>query len=117
MTELLELTAAQAAERVRAGELSGRELFDAYRERAAAEDLNAFLWVADEAPPEPPAGAPPGEPAVGEAAARAGRPPEEQPGAGPAPPPEAAPETPPPPEAPASKEGTNPNPDPFRGFD
>ena len=45
--------APQAAERVRAGELSARELFEAYRERAAGEDLNAFLWVADEAPDAP----------------------------------------------------------------
>ncbi len=55
--ELLELTAAQAAGRVRAGELSATELFDTYRERAACEDLGAFLWVAEEAP-ETPAGAP-----------------------------------------------------------
>jgi aspartyl-tRNA(Asn)/glutamyl-tRNA(Gln) amidotransferase subunit A len=48
--EILRLTAARAAERVRAGDLSAVELFDAYRQRAAAEDLNAFLWVADEAP-------------------------------------------------------------------
>src|SRR4051812_33343312 len=45
--DMLQLTAAQAAERIRAGELSADELFDAYRRRAAAEDLNAFLWVAD----------------------------------------------------------------------
>jgi aspartyl-tRNA(Asn)/glutamyl-tRNA(Gln) amidotransferase subunit A len=53
MSELLALSAAQAAERVRAGELSPAELWDAYRGRAEADDLNAFLWVADE-PPEPP---------------------------------------------------------------
>ena len=47
MTELLSFTGAQAAERIRAGEIDARELFEAYRERAAAEDLNAFLWVAD----------------------------------------------------------------------
>ena len=47
---LLELTAAQAGERVRAGDLSPRELWDAYRERAAGDDLNAFLWLADEPP-------------------------------------------------------------------
>ncbi|MDQ3588319.1 MAG: Asp-tRNA(Asn)/Glu-tRNA(Gln) amidotransferase subunit GatA [Actinomycetota bacterium] len=51
--ELLDLTAAQAAERVRAGELSARELFDTYRERAAREDLGAFLWVTEEAPDTP----------------------------------------------------------------
>jgi aspartyl-tRNA(Asn)/glutamyl-tRNA(Gln) amidotransferase subunit A len=47
MSELLNFTAAQAAERIKAGDISGDELFEAYRERAAAEDLNAFLWVAD----------------------------------------------------------------------
>jgi aspartyl-tRNA(Asn)/glutamyl-tRNA(Gln) amidotransferase subunit A len=58
VSELLDLTAAQAAERVRAGELSAAELFDVYRERALADDLGAYLWVADSAPPEPPADAP-----------------------------------------------------------
>jgi aspartyl-tRNA(Asn)/glutamyl-tRNA(Gln) amidotransferase subunit A len=47
---VLDLTGAQAAERVRSGELSAAELWDAYRERAAGDDLNAFLWVAEEAP-------------------------------------------------------------------
>jgi aspartyl-tRNA(Asn)/glutamyl-tRNA(Gln) amidotransferase subunit A len=55
--ELTELTAAQAAERVRAGEIAPGELFDAYRERAAADELGAFLWVAEEAP-DAPAGGP-----------------------------------------------------------
>jgi len=54
VSELLELTAAQAAERVRAGELDPGELFEAYRARAAGDELNAFTWVAD----EPPQGAP-----------------------------------------------------------
>jgi aspartyl-tRNA(Asn)/glutamyl-tRNA(Gln) amidotransferase subunit A len=45
--EFLQLTGAQAAERIRAGDLSAAELFGTYRERAAADDLNAFLWVAD----------------------------------------------------------------------
>src|SRR3954463_2662233 len=53
MSELLTITAAQAAERIKAGELSASELFDTYRERAAADDLNAFLWVAEEAPGGP----------------------------------------------------------------
>jgi len=35
---------------VRAGELDPGELFDAYRERAASEELNAFTWVADHRP-------------------------------------------------------------------
>ncbi len=50
MSGILELTAAAAAERVRVGELSPRELWDAYRERAAGDGLNAFLWLADDAP-------------------------------------------------------------------
>ncbi len=55
--EILKLTAAQAAELVRAGELQANELFEFYRDRAAAEDLGAFLWVAEDAP-EIPADAP-----------------------------------------------------------
>ncbi len=50
MTELIDLTAAQAAERIRAGEISAAEVFEAYRERAAADELNAFTWVAEAAP-------------------------------------------------------------------
>jgi aspartyl-tRNA(Asn)/glutamyl-tRNA(Gln) amidotransferase subunit A len=50
MTDIVALTAAQAAAAVGTGDLDPRELFDAYRARAAADDLNAFLWVADEAP-------------------------------------------------------------------
>jgi aspartyl-tRNA(Asn)/glutamyl-tRNA(Gln) amidotransferase subunit A len=51
--ELLELTAAGAAERVRAGELSRGELWSFWRERAAADDLGAYLWVAEDAPDGP----------------------------------------------------------------
>jgi len=51
MSELLDLTAAQAAERVRAGDLDPADLWRAYRERAAADELNAFTWVAGEEPP------------------------------------------------------------------
>jgi aspartyl-tRNA(Asn)/glutamyl-tRNA(Gln) amidotransferase subunit A len=58
VSDPLDLTAAQAAERVRAGELSAAELFELYRERASAEDLGAFLWIADGAPKEPAADAP-----------------------------------------------------------
>jgi aspartyl-tRNA(Asn)/glutamyl-tRNA(Gln) amidotransferase subunit A len=58
VSELLQLTAAQAAELIRAGQVSAAELFELYRERAAAEDLNSFLWVADEPPPEAAADAP-----------------------------------------------------------
>jgi aspartyl-tRNA(Asn)/glutamyl-tRNA(Gln) amidotransferase subunit A len=55
MSDVIDLTAAQAAGAVQAGDLDARELFEAYRTRAAQEDLNAFLWLADEAPdaPEP----------------------------------------------------------------
>ena len=52
MSGLLDLSAASAAQRVRAGELEPNELFEAYRERAAADDLNAFTWVAERPPPE-----------------------------------------------------------------
>jgi aspartyl-tRNA(Asn)/glutamyl-tRNA(Gln) amidotransferase subunit A len=48
VSELGLLTAAQAAEKIRAGEVSADELWNLYRERAAADDLNAYLWVADE---------------------------------------------------------------------
>jgi len=48
--DLLGLTGAQAAAKVAGGEIDAGELFGAYRERAAAEKLNAFLWVAEEAP-------------------------------------------------------------------
>ena len=48
--EIIALTAAQAAAAVARGELDSRELFEAYRGRAAADELNAYLWVADEAP-------------------------------------------------------------------
>jgi aspartyl-tRNA(Asn)/glutamyl-tRNA(Gln) amidotransferase subunit A len=59
VSELLDLTAAAAAEAVNAGELDASELFDAYRRRAAADELNAFTWVAEGPPPAQPArGAP-----------------------------------------------------------
>jgi aspartyl-tRNA(Asn)/glutamyl-tRNA(Gln) amidotransferase subunit A len=51
MSEILELTAAQAAERVRAGDLGKGELWRFYRDRALADDLNAFTWVCDEDEP------------------------------------------------------------------
>jgi aspartyl-tRNA(Asn)/glutamyl-tRNA(Gln) amidotransferase subunit A len=50
MSDLVTLTAAEAIAAADAGQLDPAELFDAYRQRAAAEDLNAFLWVADEPP-------------------------------------------------------------------
>jgi aspartyl-tRNA(Asn)/glutamyl-tRNA(Gln) amidotransferase subunit A len=44
------LSAKAAADAVAAGDLDARELFEAYRTRAAADELNAWVWVADEAP-------------------------------------------------------------------
>jgi len=61
-SELLELSAAEAAEAIASGSLSAGELFDCYRERAtrdraAGEDgLNCFTWVAEEAPAQGAAG-------------------------------------------------------------
>jgi aspartyl-tRNA(Asn)/glutamyl-tRNA(Gln) amidotransferase subunit A len=52
--DILDLTAAAAAGRIRAGDLSASELFEAYRERAASDELNAFTWVAERAPNTPP---------------------------------------------------------------
>jgi aspartyl-tRNA(Asn)/glutamyl-tRNA(Gln) amidotransferase subunit A len=49
-TAILELTAAQAVAAVRRGDLDRVELFETYRSRAAADELNAFLWVAGEPP-------------------------------------------------------------------
>jgi len=54
MSDLIGLTAAQAAERVRAREVSAQELFEVYRERAAADELNAFTWLADGPPQSSP---------------------------------------------------------------
>jgi aspartyl-tRNA(Asn)/glutamyl-tRNA(Gln) amidotransferase subunit A len=50
MTDVVALTAAQAADAVASGDLDRTELFEAYRTRAARDELNAFVWVADEAP-------------------------------------------------------------------
>jgi aspartyl-tRNA(Asn)/glutamyl-tRNA(Gln) amidotransferase subunit A len=54
--DLIALSAAQAAERVRSKDLAPGELFEAYRARAAADaqagdgGLNAYTWVAEQAP-------------------------------------------------------------------
>ena len=63
MSELLTLTAAQAAERVRAGELDPGDVWEAYHRRAAADELNAYTWVAD-APGDVDTSGPLGENAV-----------------------------------------------------
>ena len=51
MNEALSVTAAEAAARIRAGELDAAELWHRYRERAAADDCNAFTWVASDGDP------------------------------------------------------------------
>jgi aspartyl-tRNA(Asn)/glutamyl-tRNA(Gln) amidotransferase subunit A len=51
MSELLHLTAAQAAARVRTGDLDRGELWRFYRDRALADDLNAFTWVCQDDDP------------------------------------------------------------------
>jgi aspartyl-tRNA(Asn)/glutamyl-tRNA(Gln) amidotransferase subunit A len=56
--DMLALSAADAARAIAAGELSAGELFDAYRARAAGDDLNCFTWVAPERPVESAAGGP-----------------------------------------------------------
>src|SRR5512138_1895608 len=48
-SELIELTIAEAAERIRSGDLGADEYFDAWRERAAGDSLNAYLWTAGDA--------------------------------------------------------------------
>jgi aspartyl-tRNA(Asn)/glutamyl-tRNA(Gln) amidotransferase subunit A len=48
VSDVRDLTAAQAAARVRDGEISAGELFAAYRDAAAADELNAYLHVAEE---------------------------------------------------------------------
>lgn len=52
-SDVLALTAAQAAARVRDGDLSASELWSLYRERAAADDHGSYLWVAEEEPAAP----------------------------------------------------------------
>jgi aspartyl-tRNA(Asn)/glutamyl-tRNA(Gln) amidotransferase subunit A len=52
VSTLIDLTAAAAAEGVRTGEIDPAELFEAYRARAAGDELNAFTWIAD-GPPSP----------------------------------------------------------------
>jgi len=48
MGELLELTVAEAAARISAGDVSADEYFEAWREAAAGDELNAYLWRAEE---------------------------------------------------------------------
>jgi aspartyl-tRNA(Asn)/glutamyl-tRNA(Gln) amidotransferase subunit A len=50
MTGLTALTAAAAAAAIERGDIDAAELFEAYRAAAAQDDLNAYLWVAEDAP-------------------------------------------------------------------
>jgi aspartyl-tRNA(Asn)/glutamyl-tRNA(Gln) amidotransferase subunit A len=49
---MIELTAAQALEQIKTGDLDAAELWNAYRERAERDDLNCFTWVSDASEPE-----------------------------------------------------------------
>jgi aspartyl-tRNA(Asn)/glutamyl-tRNA(Gln) amidotransferase subunit A len=51
MSGLLDLTASEAAARVHAGDLERGELWRFYRDRAQADDLNAFIWVCEDDDP------------------------------------------------------------------
>ena len=57
MSDPVALTATEAIAAIRAGEVSPEDLFEAYRARAAADELNAFTWVAEGPPPPAPGGA------------------------------------------------------------
>jgi aspartyl-tRNA(Asn)/glutamyl-tRNA(Gln) amidotransferase subunit A len=48
MGGLLELSVAAAAGKIAAGEVSRTEYFEAWREAAAGDELNAYLWKADD---------------------------------------------------------------------
>src|SRR3954453_19476760 len=47
--EQIDLSVAEAAGRIRAGDLAAGEYFEAYREAAAGDSLNALLWRAEDA--------------------------------------------------------------------
>ena len=47
MSDLLTQTASRQAERIRAGEVSGEEVFEFWRGRAEKDQLGSYLWVAE----------------------------------------------------------------------
>jgi len=57
-TDLLDLTATAATRALASGEIAAGELYEAYRARARADELNCFTWVSDGDPPLPAAGSP-----------------------------------------------------------
>jgi aspartyl-tRNA(Asn)/glutamyl-tRNA(Gln) amidotransferase subunit A len=48
MSELLELTVTEATAKIASGEISCEEYFDAWRGAAAGDELNGYLWRAEE---------------------------------------------------------------------
>ncbi|HET7054656.1 MAG TPA: Asp-tRNA(Asn)/Glu-tRNA(Gln) amidotransferase subunit GatA [Solirubrobacterales bacterium] len=52
MAQLLELTVAEAAAKISGGEISRAEYFEAWRDAAAGDELNAYLWRAETADAE-----------------------------------------------------------------
>jgi aspartyl-tRNA(Asn)/glutamyl-tRNA(Gln) amidotransferase subunit A len=50
MIDFSSMTAAQARERLRAGDFEAGELFSFYRERAAQDEYGSYLWVAEDTP-------------------------------------------------------------------
>ncbi len=48
MADLLDLTVAAAAAKIVAGEITTAEYFDAWREAAAGDELNAYLWQVED---------------------------------------------------------------------
>jgi aspartyl-tRNA(Asn)/glutamyl-tRNA(Gln) amidotransferase subunit A len=50
---LIELSAVAAAKALASGEIDSSELFEVYRARAQADELNCFTWVSDAAAPSP----------------------------------------------------------------
>jgi aspartyl-tRNA(Asn)/glutamyl-tRNA(Gln) amidotransferase subunit A len=50
MSELLELSVAEAAGKIAGGEVSAKEYFAAWRDAAAGDELNAYLWRSQEGP-------------------------------------------------------------------
>src|ERR1700754_1958429 len=47
---LLDLTAAEASLRIKEGDLDAGEYFEFYRQRAAGDAFNSYIWVAEHAP-------------------------------------------------------------------
>jgi len=50
MSDIRDLTARQAIDQIGRGALSSDEVFGAYRDASAADELNAYTWVAEAAP-------------------------------------------------------------------